>query len=264
LFGGAPRAAEAQLVWKTSDWKLAEFQKLAKDRARIKQLFDVVQIGDGKFLSNVKNSLNSLRFAFGVPEHEINIVVRLYGPANLLNYDDYVWKKYGIGEWMNVTDPATRKPAAKTSFYNSKGGFTTVKVGWKRSLPPKNPDDRDSIYQDTSMQALQARALQFLSYHTALKNRCRASLGAISCRTGGRASQRDFPSRSIRLAFFLPNAVIPVYGYNKTYSRCSGELYPRAAGSVIDISVLVAGSRYLSPDVLSRIRGRPEPLATSR
>jgi len=30
-------------------------------------------------------------------------------------------------------------------------------------------------------------------------------------------------------AFFLPNAMIPVYGHNKIHSRCFGQLYPRTA-----------------------------------
>ena len=64
---GMSREADAQLVWKASDWKLAEFEKLVKDPARIKQVYDVVQIEDGKFLNNVKNSLNGLHFGFGVP-----------------------------------------------------------------------------------------------------------------------------------------------------------------------------------------------------
>jgi hypothetical protein len=165
LFGG-PRAAEAQLVWKTSEWKLAEFQKLVNEPARIKQLYDVVQIGDGKFLNNVKNSLNGLRFGFGIPEHQIRIVAGLHGAANLLNYDDYVWDKYQIGESLNVTDPATGKPAVKNLFYNSKGGA-------KKEAAFKDPDDRDSIYQDTSMQALHARGVQFLSCHTALEEQVR-------------------------------------------------------------------------------------------
>ena len=106
LFGGVPRAAEAQLVWKTSDWKLAEFQKLVNEPARVKQVYDVVQIAEGKFLNNVKNSLNSLRFGFGIPEHQIKVVAGLHGAANMLNHDDYVWDKYRIGEWLKVTSPA--------------------------------------------------------------------------------------------------------------------------------------------------------------
>jgi intracellular sulfur oxidation DsrE/DsrF family protein len=166
LFGGVPRAAEAQLVWKTSEWKVAEFQKLVNEPARVKQVYDVVQIGDGKFLNNVKNSLSGLRFGFGIPGHQIKIVAGLHGAANMLNYDDYVWDKYQIGEWLNLTDPATGKPAVKNLFYKSKGAL-------EKESASKDPDDRDSIYQDTSMQALQARGVQFLSCHTALEEQVR-------------------------------------------------------------------------------------------
>lgn len=166
LFPGDSRSAQAQLVWKTSDWKLAEFQKLVHDPSRIKQLYDIVQIGEGKFLSNIKNSFNGLRFGFGIPERQIKIAAALHGPANVLNYDDYVWEKYRIGEWLNVTDPGTGKPAVKNLFYNSKAGV-------KQESSDKNPDDQDSLYQDTSMQALQSRGAQFLSCHTALEEQSR-------------------------------------------------------------------------------------------
>jgi hypothetical protein len=167
LFTSAPHATEAQLVWQASDWKLADFQKLVNDPARIKQVFDIVQIGDGKFLNNIKNSFNGLRFGFGIPERQIKIAAALHGPANLLNYDDYVWEKYQIGEWLKVTDPVTGKPAAMNLFYNSK-------IGLKQESSDKKPDDLDSIYQDTSMQALQLRGAKFLSCHTALEEQVRA------------------------------------------------------------------------------------------
>lgn len=166
LFRGAPAASAAQLVWKASEWKLDGFQKLVNDPAHVKQLFDIVQIGDGKFLNNIKNSLNGLRFGFDIAERQIKIAGALHGPANMLNYDDYVWQKYHIGEWLKVTDPATSKPAVRNIFYNSKIGVTQKsKAG--------NPDDLDSIYQDASMQALQSRGVQFLSCHTALEEQVR-------------------------------------------------------------------------------------------
>jgi len=166
LFGGAPHAADSQLVWRASEWNLNEFQKLVNDPARIKQMFDIVQVGDGKFLNNIKNSFNGLRFGFGIPERQIKIAAALHGPANLLNYDDYIWEKYQIGEWLKVTDPATGKPAVKNLYYASK-------IGLKQESAAKNPDDLDSIYQDTSMQALQSRGAQFLSCHTALEEQVR-------------------------------------------------------------------------------------------
>src|SRR5260370_41819684 len=96
-------------------------------------------MGDGKVLNSVKNSLNGLRFGFGIPQHQIKIVAGLHGAANLLNYDDYIWDKYEIGEWLNVTDPATGKPAVGNIFYKSKGEL-------KKESASKDPDDMDSIF----------------------------------------------------------------------------------------------------------------------
>jgi hypothetical protein len=166
LFSAAPPISEGQLVWKASEWKLAEFRKLVSDPARIKQVYDVVQIGDGKFLNNIKNSFNGLQFGFGIPERQIKIVAALHGPANMLNYDDYIWEKYQIGEWLKVTDPTNEKPAVKNLFCNSK-------IGLKRESACNSPDDRNSLYQDTSMQGLQSRGAQFLSCHAALEEQVR-------------------------------------------------------------------------------------------
>ena len=87
-FSGMSEPAKAQLVWKASDWKMAEFAKLVHDPARIKQVCDIVQIGDGKFLSDVKNSLNGLHFGYGVPTEQIKVEAALHGPTNMMNYDD--------------------------------------------------------------------------------------------------------------------------------------------------------------------------------
>lgn len=166
VFGKAD-PAEAQLVWKASEWKLAEFQKLVSHPARIKQVFDVVQINEGRFLNNVKNSLNGLDFGFSIPKEQVKIVLALHGPANMINYDDYIWGKYQIGEWLNVKDPATGMPATTNIFYNSKNGLSKERAA-------TNPDDENSFYQDTSVQALQSRGVQFLSCHTAAEEQARA------------------------------------------------------------------------------------------
>jgi intracellular sulfur oxidation DsrE/DsrF family protein len=166
LFNSEPRNAEAQLVWTSSDWNLAEFQKVVTHPARVKQLFDVRQIGGGNFLGNIKNSLTALHFGFGVPEQQIKIVGGLHGPANLLNYDDCVWEKYQIGEWLDVTDPATGKPATRNLFYNSK-------LSAAQRSATKDPNDPNSMYQDSSMEALRSRGVQFMSCHTALEEQVR-------------------------------------------------------------------------------------------
>jgi hypothetical protein len=195
LFDGDPRSAAAQLVWKASDWKLAAFEKLVHDPSRVKQVYDIVQIGEGKFLSNIKNSFNGLRFGFGIPERQIKIAAALHGPANFLNYDDYVWEKYQIGEWLEVTDPATRKPAVKNLFYKSK-------IGLKQESAARDPEDQESLYQDTSIEALQSRGAQFLSCHTALEEQVRVLISRNQLSQSPEDVARDM------LAHTLPEVLV--------------------------------------------------------
>ena len=166
IAAGSASPAEAQLVWKGSQWKLADFRKLLHHPATVKQVYDVAQINDGRFLSNIKNSLNGLRYGFDIAEDQIKVVAGLHGPANMLNYGDPVWSKYKVGEWLKVTDPATGKPAVRNIFYASKHPINAA--AWAQ-----DPDDPDSVYQDSSVQTLQARGVQFLSCHTALEEQAR-------------------------------------------------------------------------------------------
>lgn len=159
--------AEAQLVYKKADWKIEEFNQLAKSPARVKQVYDVVQVGDGKFLNNIKNSLNGFDVGFGIPKDQVKIAAALHGPANLLNYDDTIWSKYAIGAWLKVNDPATGEPATRNPFYASKSA-----PGMKYAS--QDPDSRESMFQDTSIQALQSRGVKFMSCHTADEEQARA------------------------------------------------------------------------------------------
>jgi intracellular sulfur oxidation DsrE/DsrF family protein len=164
---GTGNSAEAQLVYTTSDWKVSDFNQLAKNPAQVKQVFDVTQIAQGSFLNNIKNSLNGLHFGFGIPEEQIKIVAALHGPANMLNYDDFIWNKYQIGAWLKITDPSTGEPAVKNPFYQSKAR-TSLRYS------SEDPDSPESLYQDTSIQALQHRGVKLLACHTATEEQARA------------------------------------------------------------------------------------------
>jgi hypothetical protein len=89
-----------------------------------------------------QDALNGLHFDYGVPAEQIKITATLHGPANILNYDDYVWSKYQIGEWLKAIDPATKKPAVRNI-------STTARTAFRRSRL-LNPDDHDTLFQDTS------------------------------------------------------------------------------------------------------------------
>ena len=160
--GAMTSGADLQLVYKRSDWKIAEFERLVGHPARVKQVFDENQIGGAKFLNNIKNSLNGLQFGFGIPTGQIKIVAAMHGPANALNFDDYVWQKYRIGEWLKVQDPRTGEAAVRNPFLASKASP-------EMHYPTQDPDDGNSLFQDASIQALQLRGVQFLCCHTATR-----------------------------------------------------------------------------------------------
>ncbi len=166
-FGASSQKAHGQLVYTTSDWKVSEFDTVVKDSARIKQVYDVIPIGEGKFLNNINNSLNGLHYGFGIPVDQIKIVAALHGPTNMLNYDDFIWNKYKIGAWLKVDDPGTGQPAVKNPYFANKAGADL-------QYASKDPDNRGSLYQDDSIQALQSRGVKFLSCHTATEEQVRA------------------------------------------------------------------------------------------
>jgi hypothetical protein len=160
--------AEAQLVWDTSEWNLASFEELLHEKARVKQLFDITRVEDGAALAKVKNSLNGLHYGFGVPVVQIKIICGMHGPANLLNFDDYVWNKYRIGAWLEINDPRTGQPAVRNPYYFSKFTDDAAHV-----TAATDPSAETSPLQDASMQGLIRRGVHFLGCHTALEEQVR-------------------------------------------------------------------------------------------
>jgi hypothetical protein len=176
LLGGAVAAAattmwnepvHAQYVWQKADWQAAEFDALTHSTKRIKQVLHGFGINDARVLKNAKNSLNGLRFGSGIAGDQVQIVCALNGPANFLNYSDYVWEKYRIGEWLKENDPKTGEPAVRNFFYPSKAGPSM-------HYASDDPSSEDSLYQDFSVQALQSRGVRFLSCHSSIEEAARA------------------------------------------------------------------------------------------
>ena len=154
-------AGEGSLLYKPGDWRMASFQQLLHRSFDTKQIFDAAAIDGGSALAHMVNSLNGLQFGFGVPAAKIKIVGAFRGSASMLNFDDYLWEKYRIGERVKVQDDKTGKPATRNIFAVSDAGD-----------PPKyassDPNNEHSVFQDESIPALRARGVQFLACHIAL------------------------------------------------------------------------------------------------
>lgn len=155
--GAMAPAAQAQRIEMASNWDLSDFNQLLHHPARVKQAYDVTPANSGPF-EHMLNSFNGLQFGFGIPANQIQIVAVMRGMASLLIFDDAAWQKYQLGALAKVNDPKTGKPALRNIFYPSK---TNLKY---TSTDPENPN---SLYGDSSIQALQQRGLRILGCHNA-------------------------------------------------------------------------------------------------
>lgn len=191
-------AAQAQLVYRHSDWKFAEFDKLLKHPGTAKQVYDIRPIGEGKFLNNIKNSLNGFHYGFSIPVSEIKIAVAMHGPSNMLNFDDSMWEKYRLGEWLKVNDPKTGKPATRNIYLNKSAGAST------------DPNDKTSIFQDTSIQALQSRGVQFLSCHTATEEQAHGLVTDLSLKVPAEEVVNDLQAHALAGVLIVPAMVAAV------------------------------------------------------
>lgn len=176
LLGGAVAAAattlwnepvHAQYVWQKSDWQAAEFDGLIHTSRRIRLVVHGFGLNDARVLKNAKNALNGLRFGSNVAAEQVQLVCALNGPSNMMNYSDYVWQKYRVGEWVKENDPKTGEPAVRNPFYPSPAGPSL-------HYTSDDPNHPDSSYQDFSVQGLQARGVRFLSCHSSVEEAARA------------------------------------------------------------------------------------------
>ncbi|HZQ42372.1 MAG TPA: hypothetical protein VFA99_03930 [Acidobacteriaceae bacterium] len=196
--GIPPSRSEAQLVYRKSDWNLEPFNRLVHGAALVKQVYDIRAIADGKFLNNVKNSLNGLHFGFGVPEDQIRVVVAMHGPSNMLNFDDAAWQKYRIGELLGVNDPASGSPATRNPFFA------------KKDTGGSDPNDPSSMLQDTSIEALQSRKAVFLSCHTATEEQVRSFVKSGRMQGEPEAIVKDLQAHLIPGAIVVPAMVAAI------------------------------------------------------
>ncbi|HEX3968463.1 MAG TPA: hypothetical protein VHW70_10890 [Edaphobacter sp.] len=196
--GITARGGEAQLVYQRADWDFAEFDKLVRSPARAKQVYDVRGVGEGKFLNNVKNSLNGFRYGFGIANDEIKIAVALHGPSNALAFDDAMWEKYRLGEFVEVNDPATGKPATRNIFFPAKAGGSD------------NLQDRNSKMQEHSIAALQQRGVKFLSCHTATEEQVAAMVKKFSLSAPAEEIVKDLQAHVLPGVLIVPAMVATV------------------------------------------------------
>ncbi|MEP7381572.1 MAG: hypothetical protein ABI910_07790 [Gemmatimonadota bacterium] len=79
--------------------------------AKHKQFFDMPTPNGGIPLVHVMNYYDTYNKAYRVKDADINAVLTFYGGTTFLGLNDAAWAKYKLGEFAEIVDPATSKPA---------------------------------------------------------------------------------------------------------------------------------------------------------
>src|SRR5438270_2092627 len=148
------------LVERKSDFDEAAFARAVGRPAQIRQVWEAVSFHP-PMMNNIKNALNGLQFGFGYPANAIAIAVASHGPSSAYTYSNELWTKYRMAEALKLHD-ADGKPYSGNVFLAAKPNASST-----------DPDAEDSLYQDTSIEALQKRGVVFLTCHTAVEEQSR-------------------------------------------------------------------------------------------
>ncbi len=91
-------------------------------KGKHRQVFDAVSPNEGFSLIWAAVFLNSNNESAGLKDKDLNAVVVLRHTAIPFAFTDPIWEKYKLGEAFGVTDPATKAPAVRNTFYHPKEG----------------------------------------------------------------------------------------------------------------------------------------------
>src|ERR1051326_1745509 len=80
-------------------------------KAKHKQFFDNPLPNAGVALVHVINYYDTYNRAFNVKDTDIDAVLAFYAATTFYGLDDAAWSKYDLGEFLDVKDAATGKPA---------------------------------------------------------------------------------------------------------------------------------------------------------
>ncbi|HLH22450.1 MAG TPA: hypothetical protein VK066_07990 [Chloroflexota bacterium] len=156
--GAGSRPPIVQAQWRAANDVQASYEAAISRPARHYQVVAYDDVGHLGLGEHVVNSLNASQFSYEEGPDGLLVAVQLYGTGDVLAFNDHLWDKYQLGAKYAVNDPRTKAPATRNIFYPraTSGG------------PELPPTDRQSLWMDPSIEALQARGVLFLVCHNAL------------------------------------------------------------------------------------------------
>lgn len=191
---------EPNTFYAHGDWNAPAFTRLLRARRSIKQLFDATSPDGENLALHIHNALTGLERGFGIPSKQIMMVAALRAGANVLNFDDYAWKKYRLGTALKINDPVTGKPAERNIYFASR-------VAPDGKYATDDPNDPHSIDKDWTLQALQQRGVQFLSCHVATEGMAGSAVKRLKLSVSPEAVARDLVAHMLPGVISVPSMV---------------------------------------------------------
>jgi hypothetical protein len=83
-------------------------------------------------------------------------------------------------------------------------------TGLRGPVPSLDPNDRSSIFQDTSIEVLRSRGVQFLSCHTAAEEQAHALIAENSLNTSAEEIVKELQSHTVPGVLIVPAMVAAI------------------------------------------------------
>jgi intracellular sulfur oxidation DsrE/DsrF family protein len=96
-------------------------QKVAA--AKHRAVFDSPEVSEGLAVGQAWLHREGYAAAIGAAPGDVASVVVFRHAGIVLAFDDALWEKYGIGEWKEIQDPATQKPAKRNPWARPGAGI---------------------------------------------------------------------------------------------------------------------------------------------
>ncbi|HTA38546.1 MAG TPA: hypothetical protein VK760_05700 [Candidatus Acidoferrales bacterium] len=210
--GAAPALAQAvpggtHFVERKADFDQKAFDAAVGRPAQIRQLWEAVAFKPGVW-NNIKNAMNGLQFGFGFAPDSIAMAWCGHGPSSAYAYGDDIWKKYQIGTYFNLKTDAG--DPISTNVFRARQNATD---------PNADPDGPKSLYQDTTVEALQSRGLVVLACHTAIEEQARGIVKKGLAPAGMAATDvaNDILTHLVPGAIVVPSMVAAIAVLQQTY-----------------------------------------------
>jgi intracellular sulfur oxidation DsrE/DsrF family protein len=91
-------------------------------KGKNRQYFDATDVNSGWVLGYAMNWMDTMKATYATTDKDLNAVIGFRHFSIPMAYNDAIWAKYKLGEFTKITDPATKAPATRNIFFNSKPG----------------------------------------------------------------------------------------------------------------------------------------------